>query len=195
MQDLNAVAAMTSLAPRFQKRRAVMMVRRDLDLVRSSVLDSDFDAALALMSAPNGIVEAELHLLFDIAWKVVRSDPAGMDVEGGFTAIRVSIADLELNRVPSRSGRGSHQAALAGGANAGQPPIGAEGEINQLDVMHRHVGPRVSTGDPLGKLPAADLFGLQEGTIAVVDVLEQSVDDVSPKLLMVGIRQFVIDHF
>src|SRR5713101_6835054 len=45
------------------------------------------------MSVPNGIVEAELHFLLHVAGKVVRSDPAGMDVEGGFAAIRVSIDD------------------------------------------------------------------------------------------------------
>ena len=136
------------------------MIRRDLDLLGSSVFHRDLHAALALMSVPNGIVEAELDFLFHVTGKIVRSDPAGMDVEGGFAAIRISVADLELHRVPSRAGRGPHQAALAGRTDAGQSPIGAESEIDQLDIMHRHIGAGVSPGDPLGKLPAADLLGL-----------------------------------
>src|SRR5262249_24941734 len=42
-------------------------------------------------------------------------------------------------------------------------------------------------------LAAADLLRFQQGTVAVVDVPQHAIDDVSPQLLVIGIEQFVID--
>jgi len=73
-------------------------------------------------------------------------------------------------------------------------PPRTESEINQLDVMDSHVSARITAGDPGGKLSAADLLGFEQGAIAVVDVLQDSVDHVSSQLLVIGIGELVIDH-
>ena len=97
----------------------------------------------------------------------------------------------QLRRVPGRAvGRPDHP-ALAGAVNALQPA--AEREIDQLDVMHRHVRARIAAGDPFGELPAGDAVRLQQRAIAVVDVRQLAVDDQRAQLFVIGIEQLVID--
>src|SRR5262249_26239867 len=93
-QDFDAVAALATLAPRLDEGAVVMVVRRDLQLVRRAALDRDLDAALALVRRPDAVVEAELHLLLDVAGEVVRRHPTGVDVEGGLAAVIVRVNDL-----------------------------------------------------------------------------------------------------
>ena len=96
------------------------MVGRVFEFTGRTVFDGQLDAALALMGVPDAVVETKLHFLFDVAGEVVGRDPAGVNIESGLTAVGVGVDHLQLNRVPGRSVRGSDEAALAGGADAGQ---------------------------------------------------------------------------
>src|SRR5262249_11787018 len=159
----------------------VMMVRSVLEFARSAIFHGDLDAALSLVSDPHSVVKAELHLLIDVSGEVVRRYPACVDVESGLAAIVVAIDHLQLNRVPGGLGGGSHQAALSRGGNpgkaAGEGTL-SEREVDQLDVMHRHVGSRIATGNPLGELLAADRLRLQQRAVAVVDVPQDAIGNV-----------------
>src|SRR5260370_8342697 len=101
---------------------------------------------------------------------------------------------LEPRRAPGWTVSRSQQASLAGRADTSQTPPRTESEINQLDVMDSHVRARITAGDPGGKLSAADLLGLEQRTIAVVDVLQDSVAHMSSQLLVTGIGELVIDN-
>src|SRR5262249_50279081 len=103
------------------------------------------------------------------------------------------INNLKLHRIPGRTISLADQAALAGGGNPGQLPFGAESEVDQLDVMDGDVGSRVAAGNPRGKLNAADLLGLQQRTVTVVDVAQNAVHNMGSKFLVVGIGELVID--
>src|SRR5262249_40984913 len=148
-----------------------------------------FDATLPLVGIPDGVVEAKLDLLLDVARKVIGRNPAGVNIECGFATVRVTINDLKLDGVPGRAGRGTDEAALAGRGDAVERPVQAEGEVDKLEVMHRDVGAGIAAANPLGELGAADRFWLQEGAIAVVDVLEYAISDQSPEFLVVGVDQ------
>src|SRR5439155_1279128 len=107
LDHLHAVAALRPLAPRLEERPVVVIVRGDLEFARRAIFHREFDAALPLVGVPDGVVEAELHLLLDVARKVIGRDPARVDVEGGLAGVRVPVDDLELHRVPRRAVRGA----------------------------------------------------------------------------------------
>ena len=145
------------------------------------------------MTVPHAVVEAKLHLLFHVAREIVGGDPAGVNIEGRLSTVRVVIDDPHLDRVPGVGIGRAHQASLPGGRHAVEPS--AEGEIDQFEVMHGHVRAGVAAADPLGKLLTRDLFGLQQRTVSVIDVLQFSVDHQRAKAFVIGIEQLVIDHF
>ncbi len=148
----------------------------------------------SLVGVQVAVVEAELHFLFDVAGEVVGRDPAGVNVEGGLAAVGVGVDHLQLHGVPGRAVRRADEAALARGGDAEQAGVrGAEREVDQLDVMDGDVGSGVAAHDPLGELPAADRFRLQQGAITVVDVPQHAVQDVGAQLLVVGVGQLVVD--
>ncbi len=89
--------------------------------------------------------------------------------------------------------RGPDQAALTGGADSRQPPVGAERKVDELDVMHGHVSAWITPGDPFGKLTVTDGSWLEQAAIAIVDVLQYAVDDMGAQFFMIGIRQLMID--
>ena len=64
--------------------------------------------------------------------------------------------------------RRADQAALAGGSDRLQPA--AEREVDQLDVVHRHVGARVAPGDPFGELAPRNASRFEQRAIPVVNV-------------------------
>src|SRR5262249_924964 len=102
-KDLKTITALGAVAPGLDEGAVVMIVGGDLDVPGSPALDGDLDASFALMGSPDPVVETELHFLLDIAGEVVGCHPAGMDVEGGFPAVRVSVNDLQLYGVPGRA--------------------------------------------------------------------------------------------
>ena len=59
--------------------------------------------------------------------------------------------------------------------------------------MDGNVGARIAAGDPLGKLRARDLLGLQQGAIAAIDMAQDAIRDEGAQLLVIGIEQLVID--
>ncbi len=75
LDHFNAVPALRSFAPRFDKRAVVVVVDRVLHLQRRQILDRAFDTALSRVAVPETVVEPELHFLFDIPGKIVRCDP------------------------------------------------------------------------------------------------------------------------
>ena len=75
-------------------------------------------SALALVGAPNRVIEAELHLLFDVTGKIIGCDPTRVDVEGGLALVRVPVNDLKLNRIPGVTGGRSDEPTLPGGRDA-----------------------------------------------------------------------------
>src|SRR5205814_10592725 len=85
------------------------------------------------------------------------------------------------------------QATLSGRLDSCQPPPRAEGEVDELDVVNGDVGAGIAAGDPLRELTAADLLGLEQGTVAIVDVLQHTLDNVRPQLLVVGVGELVIN--
>src|SRR5207244_3181704 len=107
--DLDTVASLASVVPRFEELPVVMMVGSVLEFARRPVLDRHFHAALPLMSVPDGVVEAELHFLIDITGEVVRGHPAGVDIERRLAAIGVGIDHLQLDRVPGSSAGGTDE--------------------------------------------------------------------------------------
>src|SRR5262249_19908438 len=129
-QDLDAVAALRALAPRLHKRAVVVVVGRVLDLARRLVLYRHLHAALALVRVPDAVVETELHLLLDVAGEVVGRHPAGVDVKRRLAAVGVEVDHLHLHRIPRGAGGVTDKAALPSGADASQPPRGAEGEVD-----------------------------------------------------------------
>src|SRR5207302_5536157 len=129
---------------------------------------------------PDSIVEAQLAFLLDVAGELVRRDPARVYIECRLTLIGVGVDNLQLHRVPGRTVRRPRQAALARGADARQPPRWTESKVDQLDVVDGNVGARVTPGNPLRELAAADLFGLEQGRVAVVDVPEHAVRHMRP---------------
>ena len=50
------------------------------------------------------------------------------------------VDDLQLDRVPRRPVGRPDEAALAGGRHAVELPVGAEGEVDQLEVVDGDVG-------------------------------------------------------
>jgi hypothetical protein len=50
---------------------------------------------------------------------------------------------------------------LPSGGDPSQMPIGAEAEVNQLQVVDGDVSPRIAAFDPLRELTAGDRLGLQ----------------------------------
>src|SRR5262245_2380652 len=120
--DLQAVAALAALAPGLYERAVVVVVRSVLQFARRPALDRDLDAALALVGAPDTVVEAELHLLIDVAGEVVRRHPAGVDVERRLAAVGVGVGHLKLHTVPRRAAGRADDAALPGRRYARQPP-------------------------------------------------------------------------
>src|SRR4029077_20811927 len=121
-QDFDRVTALRTLAPRFEEAAGVVTGRGRLEFARRAAFDRHLDAALALVGVPDAVVEAELHLLLDVAGEVVRRYPAGVDVERRLAPALVGVDHLQLDRVPGRAGRGADQAALPRGADAGQTP-------------------------------------------------------------------------
>ena len=87
---------------------------RDLALERRAAFDRALDAALAAVGVPDAVVEAELHLLLDVAGEVVGRDPAGVDVERRLAAVGVLVDHPQLRRVPGRAVGRADDAALAG---------------------------------------------------------------------------------
>ena len=87
-----------------------------LEFARRAAFDGHLDAALALVGVPDAVVEAELHLLLDVAGEVVGRHPAGVDVERRLAAVGVGVDHLQLDRVPGRAVGRADEAALAGGA-------------------------------------------------------------------------------
>ena len=134
-----------------------MMIGRVFQIQWCAAGDRDLDAALALVGIPNAVIEAKLYLLLDVAGEIIGRHPAGVNVERCFSLVWMNVNHLQLYGIPGGPRRRADQTALAGGADAGQSPIRAESEINQLDVMDRDVGAGVATHDPLGELAAADL--------------------------------------
>src|SRR6202011_4260155 len=108
--DLDAITPLRALTPRLDEGAVVVVVRGVLDLVRRSALHGQLDAAFALMSIPDSIVETELHLLLDVAWKVVGRHPARMDVKSRLAAVAVPVNHLQLHGVPRRPVCGPDQA-------------------------------------------------------------------------------------
>src|SRR5206468_3545086 len=83
-----------------------------------------------------------LHLLLDVAGEVVRRHPARVDVEGCLAAVRVGVDDLLLYGVPGRAVGGPGQPALAGGEDARQLPVWAEGEVDELEIVDGDISRR-----------------------------------------------------
>ena len=118
LDDLDAVTPLGSLVPRFEELAIVVVVDGGFELGGSLVFNGQFDAAFARMAVPEAVGESELHLLFDVAGKVVGGDPTGMDVEGGLLAGGIAIFEAELNGVPGRPVDRPDGASLASGADA-----------------------------------------------------------------------------
>src|SRR5262249_6488621 len=175
LDHLQAIAALTALAPRLEESAVVMVIRRVLHIEGGAALHCDLDAALALVGVPDAVVEAELHFLLDVAGKVVRRDPAGVDVERRLAPVGVRVDNLELNAVPGGSIDGADEAALPGGSDPCQFPVRPEREVDELEVVDGDVSARVAARNPLGELAAADLFRFEQRAVAVVDVLEDAV--------------------
>src|SRR6185503_16286914 len=77
------------------------------------VFDRQLDSAFTLMRVPHSVVESKLHLLFHVAWKVVRSHPARMNVECRLPMVVVAVDQPELGRIPRIPIRRSDDATLA----------------------------------------------------------------------------------
>jgi len=131
-----------------------MRVDGRLQRERRPALDGELDTALSTVAVPRPIVETELHFLFDRARKVVRMDPARMDVERGLAAVAILVHEAELDRVPRVAIGRADDAALAGAGDRLQAP--AERKVDELDVMHRDVGARIAPVDPFGELAGRD---------------------------------------
>ena len=112
LDDLDAVPALRALAPGLQERRAVVVVHRGLDLDGRLAFDRELDPTLAAVTVPDTIVEAELHFLLDVAGKVVRRDPAGVDVKCRLSAFGVFVDQAGLHRIPRVPILGTDQATL-----------------------------------------------------------------------------------
>ncbi len=54
--------------------------------------------------------------------------------------------------------------------------------------MDGDVGAGIAAGDPFGELPGGDRLRLQQRAVAVVDVLQDAVDDERAELLVVGVE-------
>src|SRR6266446_2752623 len=175
------------LAPGFQESAVVVVVGGNLQFVRRSALHRHFYAALALVGVPDAVVEAELNLLLDVAGEVVGHDPARVDVERRFAFVRVRVNNAQLHGIPGRSTDWADLPTLAGRANAREPPAGGKGEVNQLDVVHGDIGARIPALHPFGELAATNLSRLKQGTVAVVDVLQVTLDNVRAQFLVVRV--------
>jgi hypothetical protein len=114
-----------------------------------------------------------------------------VDVEGGLAAVGVLVDQAELGGVPGVPVGRAHEAALARAGDGLE--AAAEREVDELDVVDGDVGAGVAALDPLGELPLGDALGLQEGAVAVVDVLELAVVDERAELLVVGVAELVVD--
>src|SRR6476661_3540420 len=95
-ENFDAVAALRALAPGLQKNAVVMVVDVDLARQRRAIFDGALDAPLAAVGVPDAVVEAKLHLLIDVAGKIVGRNPARVNVEGGFTAVGVLVNHAKL---------------------------------------------------------------------------------------------------
>src|SRR2546421_2490556 len=122
------------------------------------------------MGVPDTVVEAELDLLFDVTWEIIRSHPAGVDVESRFALVGMRVDHLQLHRIPGVAVCRTNETALPCGVDPREPPPRAKREVDELDVMHRDIGAGITAGDPLSELAAANLFRFQQGAIPVVDV-------------------------
>src|SRR5262249_49498791 len=71
-QHVDAIASLGVLAPRLQEGAVVVVIRRDLELLGRAAFHGDLDAAFALVRVPDAVVEAELHLLLDVAREIIR---------------------------------------------------------------------------------------------------------------------------
>ena len=103
LDNLDPVATAAAFAPGLEEAGVVMVVDRVFKLVRGAALDSELDAALAAVSVPDAVVEAELHLLLNVAGEIVGRDPACVDVEGGLASALVFVDETKLGRVPGGS--------------------------------------------------------------------------------------------
>ena len=61
--------------------------------------------------------------------------------------------------------------------------------------MNGHISRWVATANPFRELAAADCFGFEQGTIAMVDVLEHAIANQCPQLLMVRVGKLVVNDF
>src|ERR1043166_8510628 len=77
-----------------------MMVGGDLEFARSSIFDGHFDAALALVSTPDTVVEAKLYFLIDVAREIIGCHPARVNIECRLAIIGIGVYDLQLHRIP-----------------------------------------------------------------------------------------------
>ena len=150
------------------------------------------------MGEPGGVFKTKLDFLVNIARKAIRIDPTGVDVEGRFAPVRIGVFDPQLDAVPGVSLRGTGNPALAGRAYPFKFPIlsggDAKGEIDQFDIMDRDIGSRVPTRNPLGKLVAADLPGLEECRVAASDRAHGSIVNQCPEPLMVWVQKLVVNN-
>lgn len=158
---------------------------------RGEVFDGEFDATFAGVSIPDAVIEAELDFLFDVPGEVIRSNPGGMDIKGGFASVAVFVDESELAGVPCIAVFGSHEASLSGAGDGLEST--AEGEVDEFDVVDGDVGTGVSSGYPFGELGAGDLAGFEERAVAIVDVLEDVIGDECSEFFVVRIEEFVID--
>src|SRR5215210_7665145 len=102
------------------------------------------------MSVPHAVVESELDFLLHVTRKILGSDPARVDVERRFAAVRIFIDQPQLRRIPRIPISGSDDAALSRARHSLEPP--AEGEVYDLDVVNRDIRARVAAADPFRKL-------------------------------------------
>ena len=87
----------------------------------------------------------------------------------------------------------SYKPTLAGTAYCFK--LSAKGKINQLDVVDGNIGTWISALDPFGKLPARDCFWFQQVAVPVVHMAKFTVGNERLQLLVVGIKQLVINNF
>ena len=85
------------------------------------------------------------------------------------------------------------KATLAGAAHCFK--LSAKGKINQLDVVDGNIGTWISAFDPFGKLSTGNGFGFQQVAVPVVHVAKFTVSNERLQLLVVGIKQLVINNF
>ncbi len=83
-----------------------------------------------------------------------------MDIERRLAPVVVLVDHPHLSAVPGITVARTDNPPLTGRRHGLE--LSAEGKVDQLDVVHGDVGPRVSTGNPLRKLRTGNLLGFQQ---------------------------------